>query len=612
MAGNQQTGVLEEKKRTALGGGAPTQQSPLLRRILKDDLFRQVRQELLQENGSVSQAQVLDRLVSKYNLDRHKLYSTIAQVYAFRIINFSANELSQEQLSFIRNFYQKYSENVRKKLIEYKVMPFKLHDSNKNIVIFVSSNPFMREIENYIRKSDHLVQYEVAYAREEDVNELIGKIVHADNEFLQQVQESAEQLEVESEDTSGESVDEGSLDAEINRSMLTNLIEGMLVEAVRKKVSDIHIVPVTGSMTKIYFRIDGKLQLWHKVENTKPEALSAVVKDRSMNVDRFDRSSAQDGFIQRTVDGAYIRFRVSVMPIVSREFARRLESIVIRVLDDRKVVVDLTKLGLQERAEQDFRKAIAQPHGMVILTGPTGSGKSTTLVAAIQTVKDETKNVITVEEPVEYLIDGARQIRLGNKLDFEGALRAILRHDPDIVMVGEMRDALTSKIGVSLANTGHLTFSTLHTNDAPSAVSRLYMLGVEPFLIANALNLIMAQRLVRRLCPHCKKPATTKELDIAMHIGITEEEIQSHTIYEPVGCSQGFEGYQGRVAIVETLLMDQDIRQIILSSNDGIDEAAIRQAAEKKGMLTLMSSGKQRVLDGETAISEIIAATQEL
>ena len=612
MAGNQQTGVLEEKKRTALGGGAPTQQSPLLRRILKDDLFRQVRQELLQENGSVSQAQVLDRLVSKYNLDRHKLYSTIAQVYAFRIINFSANELSQEQLSFIRNFYQKYSENVRKKLIEYKVMPFKLHDSNKNIVIFVSSNPFMREIENYIRKSDHLVQYEVAYAREEDVNELIGKIVHADNEFLQQVQESAEQLEVESEDTSGESVDEGSLDAEINRSMLTNLIEGMLVEAVRKKVSDIHIVPVTGSMTKIYFRIDGKLQLWHKVENTKPEALSAVVKDRSMNVDRFDRSSAQDGFIQRTVDGAYIRFRVSVMPIVSREFARRLESIVIRVLDDRKVVVDLTKLGLQERAEQDFRKAIAQPHGMVILTGPTGSGKSTTLVAAIQTVKDETKNVITVEEPVEYLIDGARQIRLGNKLDFEGALRAILRHDPDIVMVGEMRDALTSKIGVSLANTGHLTFSTLHTNDAPSAVSRLYMLGVEPFLIANALNLIMAQRLVRRLCPHCKKPATTKELDIAMHIGITEEEIQSHTIYEPVGCSQCFEGYQGRVAIVETLLMDQDIRQIILSSNDGIDEAAIRQAAEKKGMLTLMSSGKQRVLDGETAISEIIAATQEL
>lgn len=612
MVGNQQTGVLEKKKHAARGDVTATQQSPLLRRILKDDLFRQVRQELIKENGSVSQHEVLDRLVTKYKLDRHKLYSTIAQVYAFRIINFNANELGQEQLSFIRNLYLKYSDNVRKMLIQLKVLPFKPHDSNKNIVVFVSSNPFMREIENYIRKNDHLVQYEIAYAREEDVNDLIHRVLHSNNEYLQKAEESAEVVDIEAEAPANDSVDEGSLDAEINRSMLTNLIEGMLVEAVRKKASDIHIVPQSGTMSKIYFRIDGKLQLWHKVEATKPEAVSAVVKDRSMNVDRFDRSSAQDGFIQRTIDGAYIRFRVSVIPIVSQEFARKLESIVIRVLDDRKVIVDLKKLGLQKQAEDDFRKAIALPHGMVILTGPTGSGKSTTLVAAIQTVKDETKNVVTVEQPVEYLIGGARQIRLGDKLDFEGALRAILRHDPDIVMVGEMRDARSAAIGVSLANTGHLTFSTLHTNDAPSAVSRLYMLGVEPFLIANALNLIMAQRLVRRLCPHCKRPASAKELDLAPAIGFTPEEIKSETIYEAVGCSQCFEGYQGRVAIVEALLVDRDIRRIILSSNSGIDEEAIRKATEEKGMLTLTSSGKHRILEGLTTITEIIAATQEI
>jgi type IV pilus assembly protein PilB len=612
MTGNQQAAVLPKQKSTDQRSGAASQQSPLLRRILKDDLFKRVRQELLEENGSVTQHEVLDRLVSKYNLDRHKLYSTIAQVYAFRIINFDANELTKEQISFIRNLYLKYSENVRKKLIEYKVLPFKQHDSNKNIVVFVSSNPFMREIENFIRKNDHLVQYEIAYAKEDDVNSLISKVLHSDNEYLQQVEESAELVDMEADESTSESDDEGSLDAEINRSMLTNLIEGMLVEAVRKKASDVHLVPQSGTMTKIYFRIDGKLQLWHKVEATKPEAVSAVVKDRSMNVDRFDRSSAQDGFIQRTIDGAYIRFRVSVIPIVSREFARKLESIVIRVLDDRKVIADLTKLGLQEQAENDFRKAISLPHGMIILTGPTGSGKSTTLVAAIQTVKDETKNVVTVEEPVEYLINGARQIRLGEKLDFESALRSILRHDPDIVMVGEMRDARSAAIGVSLANTGHLTFSTLHTNDAPSAVSRLYMLGVEPFLIANALSLIMAQRLVRKLCPHCKSPASPKELEMAVHIGMTQEEIESTTVYTAVGCKQCFEGYQGRVAILEALLMDQDIRKIILSSNDGIDEEAIRKACSDKGMLTLMSSGKARILEGLTTINEIISATQEI
>ena len=252
MVGNQQTGVLEKKKQGARGDVTATQQSPLLRRILKDDLFRQVRQELIKENGSVSQHEVLDRLVTKYKLDRHKLYSTIAQVYAFRIINFNANELGQEQLSFIRNLYLKYSDNVRKMLIQLKVLPFKPHDSNKNIVVFVSANPFMREIENYIRKNDHLVQYEIAYAREEDVNDLIHKVLHSNNEYLQKAEASAEQVDIEADSPANDSVDEGSLDAEINRSMLTNLIEGMLVEAVRKKASYIHIVPHSGTFSKIY------------------------------------------------------------------------------------------------------------------------------------------------------------------------------------------------------------------------------------------------------------------------------------------------------------------------------------------------------------------------
>jgi len=228
------------------------------------------------------------------------------------------------------------------------------------------------------------------------------------------------------------------------------------------------------------FRIDGKLIKWHRQEKTSPEAIAAVVKDRTNGIDRFERDNAQDGFAQRIVDGYLIRFRISVLPIISSEYERRFESVVIRVIDDRNVITDLQKLGLQKQAESDFLKAVNKSKGIILLTGPTGSGKSTTLMAALHHVIDPSKNVLTCEDPVEYVIKGARQLKIGAKMTFEQAIRSILRHDPDIVMVGEIRDKITADVAVKLANTGHLTFSTLHTNDAPSAISRLYKMGLRP------------------------------------------------------------------------------------------------------------------------------------
>jgi type IV pilus assembly protein PilB len=276
------------------------------------------------------------------------------------------------------------------------------------------------------------------------------------------------------------------------------------------------------------------------------------------------------------------------------------------------VITNLTDLGLQKQAAGDFMKAITQPQGMIILTGPTGSGKSTTLVAALHHVKDSTRNVLTVEEPVEYLIPGTRQIRLSPKLNFDQALRSILRHDPDIVMVGEMRDLKSAEIGIALANTGHLTFSTLHTNDAPSAIARLYMLGVEPFLIANAINLIMAQRLIRRLCPKCKKPDPNPDLDLAFRLGFNEHELKNTTFYMPVGCKDCFGGYKGRIAIMEALYFTKEIRHQIFKSSDEIDEDAVRDIATKQnGMLTLRDSGRERIKEGLTTCTEAVAATAE-
>jgi type IV pilus assembly protein PilB len=358
-------------------------------------------------------------------------------------------------------------------------------------------------------------------------------------------------------------------------------------------------------------RIDGKLQLWHVQEGVRPEALAAVAKDRSKNIDRFEREVAQDGFIQRKVDGHMIRYRVSVLPIVASEFQYKLESIVIRVLDDRKVVADLDKLGFQGKAKEYFIKAISKPQGMIIVTGPTGSGKSTTLMAALNYVITPEINVLTVEDPVEYIIKGARQLKISQKNNFERALRAILRHDPDVVMVGEIRDKETAETGIKLANTGHLTFSTLHTNDAPSAVSRLYKMGLEPFLIAYAINIIIAQRLIRKVCDNCKRPITDLDPIIPKALGFTDQEINNTVFYEPVGCDKCNKGYKGRVAIHEALYFSKEIRRIIFKAGNEIDEEKIRDAAIADGMFTLRASGRERVKAGTTTLEEVAYATTE-
>ncbi|MDZ7261546.1 MAG: GspE/PulE family protein [candidate division KSB1 bacterium] len=563
------------------------------------------------ESDGKNSRRLHDVLVKEFNIDRHLIFREISDLYAFREIDLKEEKIDEGRLNFIRGLLYNLDPRLRDTLLTYKLVPFKFRDRKSNVLIFVTADPTDRRIHQLI----HLLnfkQYEIAYARLEDIEELISKVIQFKNEFLQLIEQAAQTIEVV--DTEEAGIDEEALDAEINRSMLTNLIEGALVEAVRQGASDIHIVPKEGNVTEFYFQVDGKLQLWHTRTNVRPEAVAAVVKDRAQNVDRFERDIAQDGFIQRKIDNNYLRFRVSILPIVGAESHRKWESIVIRILDDRKVITELDKLGLHDQALANFRKAISQPQGMVILTGPTGSGKSTTLVAALNYVMDPSKNVITVEEPVEYLIKEARQVKLSHKLDFDQALRSILRHDPDIVMVGEMRDATSAKIGIALANTGHLTFSTLHTNDAASAITRLYMLGVEPFLIAEAINLIMAQRLVRTLCPYCKRPIPINKINplLPLNLGFTLDEVESTTFYEPVGCDKCYGGYRGRTAIVEALTMTREIRNLILQASGEIDEEAIRQTAILDGMLTLRASGRQRIKEGVTTFEEVAAATTDL
>ena len=548
-------------------------------------------------------------LVNDFSADHDAVFREVANLYAFREIFLADEHIDKVRIDFIKKFVDPLPDHARVMLVQAKILPLKFDEKQTDKLVIIAADPTDRRIP-LVARNFGVKKYEVAYCRIKDIQGLVEHVVPPENEFLKLLEDSQVGLEVKEDDSA---VDEEALEAEISKSALVNLVEGALVEAVRQSASDVHIVAKEGNRTEFWFRTDGNLKLWHVQENTMPEAVAAVVKDRSKNVDRFEREMSQDGFIQRLIDDHMIRFRVSIMPTVGVEFKHKFESIVIRVLDDRKVITDLEKLGLQGPAREFFYKAIAKPQGIVILTGPTGSGKSTTLVAALHQVIDPTVNVLTVEEPVEYIIKGARQLKIGPKMNFDLAIRGILRHDPDIVLVGEMRDKATAEIAIKLANTGHLTFSTLHTNDAPSAVARLYKMGIEPFLIAYAINIVVAQRLIRTLCTKCRRLISKDEVDRDMYLkfGFTEEDLASNAIYEAVGCEACNGGYKGRAAIHEALYFTKEIRHIIIKSGADVDEEAIRKQAMKDGMWTLRRSGIERVKAGMTTLEEIASATTE-
>lgn len=547
-------------------------------------------------------------LVKEFKLDHDLVFSEVANLYAFREIRVNQENIDDARIKFIRKFVEGMPENVRELMLRTMILPLKFDEMQSDKLIIIAADPTERNIP-VIARHFGVKKYEICYSRVKDIKYLLDQVSPQKNEYLKMLAESDFDIEVEDNQDNG--LNEEELEAEINKSALINLIEGALVEAVRKDASDVHIIPKRGKRSEFHFRIDGNLQLWHVQENTMPEAITAVVKDRSKNVDRFERETSQDGFIERNIDGHNIRFRVSIIPIVATEFMHKHESIVIRVLDDRKVITDIDKLGLTGPAKEKFYKAIEQPQGMIILTGPTGSGKSTTIIAALHQVIDPTVNVLTVEDPVEYIIHGARQLKIGHKMSFEQALRGILRHDPDIVLVGEMRDKITAETAIKLANTGHLTFSTLHTNDGPSAVSRLFKMGIEPFLIAYAINIIVAQRLLRTLCKNCKQPVKKSEWHPYLKFGFTEQELKENQFFEPVGCQKCNGGYKGRAAIHEALYFTKEIKQSIINAKTDIDESAIREIAAKQGMWSLRRSGMERIIRGETSLEEVIATTVE-
>ena len=383
---------------------------------------------------------------------------------------------------------------------------------------------------------------------------------------------------------------------------VVKLVNLMLSQAVKARASDIHIEHSQHKL-RIRHRVDGILyDMLSPPKHIQSALISRIKIMAKMNI--AEKRLPQDGRIKIRIADKNIDIRVSTIPVA---FGER---VVLRLLDKTNVLLKVTDLGMPETAQAAFEQLISSPHGIILVTGPTGSGKTTTLYAALSTINKTDINIITIEDPIEYQIDGIGQIQTNSKIDltFAKGLRSIVRQDPDVILVGEVRDLETAEIAIQSALTGHLVFSTLHTNDSAGAVTRLIDMGIEPFLVTSSVSAIMAQRLVRVICPHCRE-AYTPDGESLQKIGITPEMSEGATIYRGRGCPACLDtGFRGRTGIFEFMLLDEKIKNLILKTSDA---NALKRAAIEGGMTTLRRDGARKVLEGITTIEEVFRVTYQ-
>jgi general secretion pathway protein E/type IV pilus assembly protein PilB len=400
---------------------------------------------------------------------------------------------------------------------------------------------------------------------------------------------------------SGIETDGSELSEMVQEASVIRLVNEILLEAIETRASDVHIESQASGL-RIRYRIDGVLQnqpMPAEIHRFAPAIISRMKIMARLNI--AEKRLPQDGRMKLKIAGREIDVRVSVIPMIHGE------GLVLRILDKSAMKFELRSLGMEQSTYDVFRQIIDLPHGIVLVTGPTGSGKTTTLYSALVEINSPDIKIVTTEDPVEYQLEGINQIQVHTKigLTFGHSLRSILRHDPDVVLVGEIRDLETAENAIQASLTGHLVFSTLHTNDAAGAYTRMIDMGVEPFLVASTVEAVMAQRLVRRLCRHCRQPWTPKRDELPPDF--PWDQVQG-PLQKPVGCRQCRQtGYLGRLGIYELMVTTDNIRQL---AHDGASSWKIKQTAIAEGMDTLRTDGWQKVLRGETSVDEVLTATK--
>src|SRR5260221_622134 len=520
-------------------------------------------ERLLVEQGAITADQLSRAVAERYGLDH---------------VDLSAYQVDMAAANLI-------SVNTARR---YKALPVGFVDKETLLVAMADPTNVLAVDDIQIATA---LDCRVAVAAEEDIEALISRL----NTLQSAVSEAVHEGEAEAEDELAEVAD---MEVSAEDAPVIKLVYSILGQAVGEGGSDVHFEPGEDEM-RVRFRIDGVLREAAHVPKRMVNAVVSRVKIMS-DLNIAEKRVPQDGRVSVTVEERRVDLRITTLP------TQRGEGATIRILDKENAQRSLDELGMDGNGRERFEEAFHQAYGAVLVTGPTGSGKSTTLYAALQEINDVERNIITIEDPVEYRLEGINQINVNRKagLDFATGLRSILRADPDIVMVGEIRDGETARIAVEAALTGHMMLTTLHTNDAPGAITRLTKMGIEAFLIASAVDCVVAQRLARKLCSHCKRrtivpPQALAEADI--RVGGDLE------AYEPVGCSRcNQSGYRGRVGIFSVMALSDRIKEMVVAQ---APEAEIAATAHDAGMLTLREDGLLKVRAGLTSLEEVIRVT---
>jgi type IV pilus assembly protein PilB len=519
-------------------------------------------------------------LVDQGTIDATQLSRAVAERYGLDHVDLAALQVDMAAANLI-------SVNTARR---YKALPVQFVDKETLLVAMADPTNVLAVDDIQIATG---LDCQVAVASEEDIEALIGRL----NTLQSAVSEAVTEGEAEAA-AADELAEVADMEVSAEDAPVIKLVYSILGQAVGEGASDVHFEAGDGEM-RVRFRIDGVLREAAHVPKRMVNAVVSRVKIMS-DLNIAEKRVPQDGRVSVTVEDRRVDLRITTLP------TQRGEGATIRILDKDNAQRTLDDLGMDGSARAVFEDSFHQAYGAILVTGPTGSGKSTTLYAALQDLNEVEKNIITIEDPVEYRLDGINQMNVNRKagLDFAAGLRSMLRADPDIVMVGEIRDSETARIAIEAALTGHMMLTTLHTNDAPGAITRLTKMGIEAFLIASAVDCVVAQRLARKLCTHCKKRTIVPSQALAEADVRVGGEIEA---YEPVGCSRcNQSGYRGRVGIFSVMKMSDRIKEMAV---DQASEADVGAVAREEGMLTLREDGIAKVRGGLTSLEEVVRVT---
>ncbi|HET6923157.1 MAG TPA: type IV-A pilus assembly ATPase PilB [Anaeromyxobacteraceae bacterium] len=555
--------------------------------LVRENLISLQQLQKAQDEQRKTGGRIGSLLVKQGSIAEADLTSFLSKQYGVPAIGLKDFEIDEEVIRLI----------PRPTAEKHQVVPVNRAGSSLIIAMSDPSNIFAIDDIKFLTGYN----VEVVVASEQSIREAIEVYYAEKGPDLDEVMQGFDDSEVSIVEGGGDDLDIVDLEKSAGEAPVVKLVNLVLLDAIKKGASDIHVEPYEKDF-RVRFRIDGVLYEVMKPPMKLRAAIISRLKIMS-TLDISERRLPQDGRIKLKLGkGKEMDFRVSVCPTLFGE------KVVLRLLDKSNLQLDMTKLGFEEQQLKDFMEAIDRPYGMVLVTGPTGSGKTTTLYSALSKLNEVSWNISTAEDPVEFNFFGINQVQMHEDigLNFAAALRSFLRQDPDIIMVGEIRDFETAEIGVKAALTGHLVLSTLHTNDAPGTVSRLLNMGIEPFLVTASLNAIVAQRLCRKLCQECKKKAVVED-QVLLDAGFPSEELGTFQAFEPGGCkSCNDRGYKGRVAVYEVMPLWDPLKELVIN---GSSAAELKQEAVRLGFRTLRTSALNKVKGGVTSLSEAIGNT---